>query len=363
LRIAMLLPGLGRVQRGAEMAFLELARQWIDTDQAEVTVFASGKELPARVHVERVGCVSREWFERFPPVPCLRTEFEYEELTYCARLWASRRYRPERFDVALHCSYPYVNWFLQRHRCRGYRPLLAYVTQNGDWPCRRMNREYRAFDCDALICTNPEYYDRHQSTYPSMLIPNGVDAVRFTPRDPKIVNERPIVLIASALVPYKYVLEGIRAVAEVPEAFLNIAGDGPLRNEVASLAQQLLPGRHQVLGAVPRDRMPELYRQSDVFLHMSREEPSALVYCEAASAGLSMVVHDGTIPRWTLGDAALYADTSNISHVAAVLKQAIRPEIASALGPRARQRMLEGFTWPMLAQKYIDFFRSLRPVV
>ena len=363
LRIGMMLPGLGRVERGAEMAFLELARQWIEADAADVDCFATGPQLPQGVHRQPVGCLPREWFERFwPRMPMLRTEFDYEELTYLCHLVATRRYQPQNYDVIVHCSYPYINWYLQSNRTAGYRPLIAFITQNGDWPCRRLHREYRYFNCDALVCINPDYYDRHRQTYAAALIPNGVDPQLFhpgpDPRHPPLPPDRPVILMACALVPYKMVLDGILAVAEVPEAFLAIAGDGPLRADVAQLAQERLPGRHHLFGSLPREQLASLYRQADLFLHMSRDEPFGLVYCEAASSGLPVVAHDGLVQRWILDDAALYTDTNNLSQTAAVLRQAMRPEIRRPLGERARERMMAYFTWPVLAQQYLDFFRE-----
>jgi glycosyltransferase involved in cell wall biosynthesis len=165
--------------------------------------------------------------------------------------------------------------------------------------------------------------------------------------------------MASALIPSKDVAGGIRAVAQVPEAFLLVAGDGPERAAVAALAQELLPGRHRLLGSVPRNRMPELFRRTDAFLHMSRDEPSALVYLEAASSGLPLVVHDSDVTRWTLGDAALFADTADAGHVAAALREALEPARAAALGTAARRRVLDGWSWEVLASRYREFFREL----
>jgi glycosyltransferase involved in cell wall biosynthesis len=361
LRIAMLLPGLGRVQRGAEAAFLELAQQFARCPDLHVELFGSGGELPPAVRLHQVRCVPRERFERWPHVPCLRSEYEYEELTFVLNLWWQGSFRPGDFDITLSCSYPYVNWFLQRNQCRG-RPVHVFVTQNGDWMCRAHSREYRFFRCDGLVCTNPEYYALHRARYRSVLIPNGVDPDVFRPADEPVAGPawgQPTVLMTSALIPSKGVAEGIEAVARVPEAFLVVAGDGPERARVAELAERALPGRHALLGSVPREKMPALFRQAQAFLHMSRDEPSALVYLEAASTGLPLVVHDSEVVRWTLGDGALYVNTRDQAAVAAALRQALDPPVGRALGRQARQRMTAGWSWDKLAAKYRAFFDEL----
>ena len=78
---------------------------------------------------------------------------------------AARADRPADFDLTVTCSYPFVNWLLRARR-RGGRPAHVFVTQNGDWPAQRVNAEYRWFDCDGLVCTNPEYFERHRAAWP-----------------------------------------------------------------------------------------------------------------------------------------------------------------------------------------------------
>src|SRR5262249_6534725 len=112
LRVAILLAGLGRAQRGAEAAFLELARRFACYDDLHVELFGTGPMVPAGMRMHQLSCVRRERFEAWPRLPCLRSEYEYEELTFIGGLLWSRRFRPRDFDLTLSCSYPYVNWFL-----------------------------------------------------------------------------------------------------------------------------------------------------------------------------------------------------------------------------------------------------------
>jgi glycosyltransferase involved in cell wall biosynthesis len=92
---------------------------------------------------------------------------------------------------------------------------------------------------------------------------------------------------------------------------------------------------------------------------MSREEPSALVYLEAASTGLPLVVHDSPVVRWTLGEAALYVETRDLAAVANALRHALDPAIGRTLGCKARDRMVASWSWKALAAQYRDFFFDL----
>jgi hypothetical protein len=48
IRVAMILPGLGRVQRGAETAFIEVARGLSAYPEIDVELFGAGNEFAVR---------------------------------------------------------------------------------------------------------------------------------------------------------------------------------------------------------------------------------------------------------------------------------------------------------------------------
>ena len=132
------------------------------------------------------------------------------------------------------------------------------------------------------------------------LIPNGVDIERFQPGLPQkaefgFPQGRLIVLMVSALIPSKRVEAGIEAVSKIPDGHLVVAGDGPLRAEVNSLAAKLLPDRFTRL-SVPPQKMPSLYRSANVFLHLSKIEPFGNVFLEAMASGLPIVGCDLRTP-------------------------------------------------------------------
>ena len=362
LRVALMLPGLGRVHRGAETAFIELARALAAHPDVQVTLFGSGSDVPEGLDLRQAGCVPREQFERWPHMPVLRNDCCYEEMSFIMSLISRHTFRRRDFDAAIHCTFPCTNWFLRMAARKG-GPASVFVTQNGDWMCRADSREFRTFRCSGLVCTNPEYFDRHQSRYPAALIPNGVDPGVYQPgersHDARFPGDKKIVFMASALIASKRVADGIAAVAQVPDAFLVVAGDGPDRESIAALAARELPGRHRLLGSVHRSEMPGLYRQADAFLHMSQDEPFGIVYLEAAASGLPVVAHDAAVPRWILGQSALYANTTDVAAVARALRLALNPVIGGSLRELARARVLADWTWAAQAEKYREFLYSL----
>jgi glycosyltransferase involved in cell wall biosynthesis len=325
----------------------------------EVTLFGSG---PQRPHVPyryvHVPAMRRERFESFPHLPLLRNETGWEEASFVPGLLA--RYRPADFDVAATCAYPFTHWALRRPALFGKRPRSVFITQNGDWPAHSDKAEFRFFDCDGLVCTNPDYFERNRSRYRCALIPNGVNLERFHAGPPErarfgLPENGRIVLMVSALIASKNVAEGIAAVAAIPDANLVVAGDGPLRSDLQKLAGELLQGRYQQL-TVPAADMPALYRSADTFLHLSTDESFGNVFVEAMASGLPVIAYDTPRTRWIVGDHAFFADRSRAEKLTSAIGAALTAGNAAAADMRERA---QEFGWSAVAARYNDFFSEL----
>jgi glycosyltransferase involved in cell wall biosynthesis len=357
VKILFALAGLHRVDRGAEVVFISVASQLARAGD-KVTLVGSGPHRPDTPYrYIRVPAMRRERFERWPTLPMFRNETSWEEASFVPGLLAV--YRPGDYDVTITCAYPWTNWALRRPT-GGYRPKHVFVTQNGDWPAHSNEAEFRFFDCDGLICTNPEYLERNGERYRSTLIPNGIDTERFTPGPSErerlgLPTDGPIVLMVSALIATKNVEGAIRALAHVPEASLVVAGDGPLRDELRQLAEQLIPGRYTQLTMAPAD-MPALYRSADAFLHMSRHEPFGNVYLEAMGCGKPVIGIDLPRTRWIVGDGAFLADPDDDADLVAKIRAALgaKDNSPAALVERARE-----FDWSKIAGRYREFFEEV----
>jgi len=363
MRILIALPGLHKFNRGAELAFIAVAEELVRRGE-DVTLIGSGPPRDGAAY--RYLCarsVNRNHFERWPQIPVLRNEYCYEELTFLPELLL--KYRPSSYDITVTCSYPFTNWALRRLTLAAKRPRHVFVTHNGDWPpyvqqSAERQSEYRYFDCDGLICINPDFFQRNANGWNCRLIPNGVDLGRFRPGAANraafgLPEDRMIVLMVSALIANKRIEVGVEAVSRIPNAHLAVAGDGPLRDSIASLASRLLPGRFTRLTAPP-DRMPALYQSADVFMQCSKDEPFPLVFLEAMACGLPIVAHETPRVHWFLGDDEFLADMDDPAAAARAI------ETASSQAAAGRERRLEraaGYSWAKVAEMYADFFREL----
>jgi glycosyltransferase involved in cell wall biosynthesis len=358
MKVLIALPGLHRFDRGAEIAFVSIARELAKSGDAVTLIGSGAPRNPAPYRFVRAPSFTRVAFESLPSLPMLRNECAYEELTFLPSLLY--RYRPAEYDVTLTCSYPFTNWALRRPLIGGTRPPHVFVTQNGDWPAFATNAEYRLFSCEGLVCTNLDFYERNKTRWHSCVIPNGVDISRFYPGPAQrqrfgLQSDRIIVLMVSALVSSKRVGAGIDAVSKIPNAHLVVAGDGPLRETLDAQAGQLMPGRYTRV-TVPPEQMPELYRSADVFLHLSKDESFGNVFIEAMACGLPVVGHDTSRSRWILGDVGFLVDTEDPAAVAHQIKLVCGSDRAAQVRRVARAAT---FSWETIGEMYRSFLQSV----
>lgn len=357
MRVLFALPGLHRFDRGAEIAFIAIAKELAKAGDT-VTLIGSGQ---TRVHAPyrflHAASRSRKKFESFPKFPVFRSEFVYEELSFVGPLLC--QYRPSEYDVTVTCSYPFTNWALRCTPSRA-RPPHVFVTQNGDWPAYSNDAEFRFFGCDGLVCTNPDFYERNKARWRSRMIPNGVDCDHFRPGTPQraefgLPPDRLIVLMVSALSPSKRIEVGIEAVSQLADAHLVVAGDGPLGETLDVLGSNRMPGRFTRLSVHP-ERMPALYQSADVFLHLAKEESFGNVFVEAMACGLPIVAHDSARLRWIVGDDQFLHDTADTTAIAQNIALARQAPVTER---EARAKRVARFSWSKIGETYRDFFEEI----
>jgi glycosyltransferase involved in cell wall biosynthesis len=141
-------------------------------------------------------------------------------------------------------------------------------------------------------------------------VPNVVDTRIFHPADGRTPGHdgRRLRLVAvGSLVEVKghrYLLEALALVARDRDVELHLVGDGPLKEELSSLARSLgLGDRVAFLGALRPDDVAAELQEADIFVLPSLWEnlPCALV--EAKACGLpSVATHVGDVPEVVDGD-------------------------------------------------------------
>lgn len=109
--------------------------------------------------------------------------------------------------------------------------------------------------------------------------------------EPDSIQGRPwTVVTVCRLVPWKGVGELIQAVEELPGAYLRVAGDGSLRDELEQeVRRRGVCGRVEFLGALSRREVLELLSAADAFVLNSTYEGLPHVVLEAMAARVPVV--------------------------------------------------------------------------
>jgi glycosyltransferase involved in cell wall biosynthesis len=184
---------------------------------------------------------------------------------------------------------------LVKFACAGEHGDFASIEREPD--ARRLRaaiREARTFLC---LSSEIEREAKAAGLDPERFVrvTNGVDRRRFSPEGARAELPESTVLFVGRLDRQKRVDVLLRAFAElvrrVPEARLALAGEGPLEDELRSLARSLeLDGRATFLGR--RDDVPALLRSARAFVLPSEAEGTSNALLEALSVGTPVVASE-----------------------------------------------------------------------
>lgn len=186
-------------------------------------------------------------------------------------------------------------------------------------------------------------------------IANGVDLSHFNPKS-KVKNvplQRPIVVCAAALVPYKRVDLTVRAVATAGNMSLLILGDGELRGAIDSLAKRLLGKNYLRVVATYKD-MPAYLRACQVFTLVSKTEAFGISYIEAMACNLPVVATNDHSRAEIVGRAGILTMPENINQYAKDLSIAAKTKYRNIPYNQSLQ-----FSWNNIAQKYLTLISEL----
>ena len=147
---------------------------------------------------------------------------------------------------------------------------------------------------------------------PIAVVPSAIDVARFAGGTRSAAlraelgapGDAPLALVVSRLGVEKNVELALEAAARLPDLRLAVVGDGPHRAALAEHARRLgVEGRVRFTGALPRERLPDVYASADAFVFASTTDTQGLVLAEALAAGLPVVAADSEASRDVVGPA------------------------------------------------------------
>jgi phosphatidylinositol alpha-1,6-mannosyltransferase len=205
------------------------------------------------------------------------------------------------------------------------------------------------------------------------VIANGTDPDRFRPMDATGVrgrlglNGHAVLLTVGRLVQRKGIDLVLRALPTVREEVPNIryivAGDGPEGESLPRLAAHLgLDDVVRFIGAVPYNKLPDLYNACDLFVmpsrpHFPNVEGFGIVFLEANACGKPVVAaRSGGIPDAVIdGTTGLLVEPDQQDELTDAIVHVLRnPTIAKHLGQNGRRRVLEEASWDHVSDRLYE---------
>jgi glycosyltransferase involved in cell wall biosynthesis len=190
----------------------------------------------------------------------------------------------------------------------------------------------------------------------------GIDKSFFFPGDRDQAKAAlglsgPILLVVGTLGPRKGQLLAIRALVDLPEATLILAGAGPSWRELIAEAARLgVRNRVRLLGSRPQSELPALYRAADVTLLPSRSEGLANSLIESLACGTPVV----TTAVFGSREIVDRREAGRIvARDPAALAAAVRELIAAPAPPEAVAAAVGKFSWTSNAEQLEVHLRRL----
>ncbi len=202
----------------------------------------------------------------------------------------------------------------------------------------------------------------------------GIDLARFEYSERKLDPSKPIrILTVGRLVEKKGHEYALKAIAKLIGNGQNIeyiiAGDGPLRKCLESLASRLkIRDNVEFRGPVAQDEVVELYGRADLFLLASvtaadgDKEGIPVVLMEALAVGLPALAtdHSGISEIVIAGQTGLLVPERDVDALAEKLRYLLgNPDIGLRMAGRGREYVEKEYDIETLNRKLVEIFRQL----
>jgi glycosyltransferase involved in cell wall biosynthesis len=359
---------------GGGKAHLAILRQFVDQNDLLVDVLTSGwtpgvsvEKLSSNVAIHRVGIHKKN----------LHYWRKTEVLEWLAKARGPnmRLINKNHYDL-VHAFFGLPTGWL----CYKTADRLPYIIslRGSDVPGEneRLKLEYKLLGplikriwtkAAALVANSAGLKQRALKLLPSVIIdviPNGVDLGLFQPEiNREIPGELKIITVGRLSVTKRFemLIEAVDILRRNGRTMkLTIVGGGGLYVPLKQLIEQ--KGLIDIIGLTGRieaEKMPEIYRQNDIFVTATMQEGMSNAMLEAMASGLPIVTTRCEGVEELIADNGIVVEDSSAESLAgAVDKLAGDRQLLKAMCISARQRA-QAFGWDMVARQYVQLYRRV----
>jgi len=174
-------------------------------------------------------------------------------------------------------------------------------------------------------------------------------------------DDKQLILSLSRLHPVKGIDILLEAMVKVPEAFLWIAGSGPLEKDLISQSEKLgLTERVRFLGW--RDDKEALMATSDICVFPSRNDAFGAVIIEAWAAKKPNIACKSPGPEAIISDNhdGLLVEIDDVNQLAEVIKKVIgNKKLASSLANNGYKNFMENYSEKVFSKNIVKIYSSI----
>lgn len=192
--------------------------------------------------------------------------------------------------------------------------------------------------------------------YPISVVPFGVDCQKFKPLEGIRNDDEFVVGIVKTLEEnygVKYLMEAFAMVRKnyigSKRLRLLIVGEGPLKNQLKSLAKELeVENETDFLGYVPHSDVSRILNRFSVFVSVSDSESFGVAVIEASACGIPVIASDaGGLPEVVKhGETGFIVPRRNPQRTAeGIMKLIESPKLRDEMGRAGRNFVLQNYEW------------------
>lgn len=360
---------------GAANAHLRLLRQYADMSDLRVDVLTSApkpgvvvEEFSENITIHKVGIHKKHLhFWR---------KSEVIEWLFKAKPHYRRLLRENDYDM-VHAFFGFPTGWLC-YRTANRMPYIISL-RGSDVPGQhaRLQLEYKILapvfraiwrNAAALVACSEGLKDRALRFLPSAsidVIPNGVETDRFHPAQAGATADKLRLLTVGRLSATKRVEMLIDAVeilhADGVKLHLTVAGGGQLEPALKeTVSQRKLGEIVEIAGRIDPENMPQVYRESDIFVSATAQEGMSNAMLEAMASGLPVITTRCEGVEELITDNGVIVERASAEDIAgAVRNLADKPQERREMAVAARSRA-EQFTWSRSAREYLALYERLK---